>query len=263
MMITFNTKETRALPYSSEQGADMRAEKTHYVSRFLNMLFPKTCINCGRDLPHDDAQYTCGACWSTIKKIEGLYCAKCSKPLAYGGEHCVDCAHTKTPYDRIIAAVHYEGVIREYLHRIKFRKQSYLLKPLGELLATAVEGQMPPVSADALIPVPLHRARRRERGFNQSEILAEILSTRFHIPVRNEVLMRTANTQPQYGLIKQKRLNNIAGAFTVSSRAPRPLPRRVILVDDICTTSATFYECSRMLRRSGVKKVLCLALARD
>jgi ComF family protein len=235
-----------------------------YLSRFVNMLYPKTCIGCGVDVPHDDAHWACLPCWSGISFIDGrLYCATCSKPLDYGGKYCFDCNNKRTPYVKIIAAVRYAGIIRAYVRRIKFRRQAFFIKPLAALLGNVCEKQIVTAAWDAFIPVPLHAARLRERGFNQSVELANILSDRFKIPVRNDLLYKNKNISPLYGLSKIDRQKNIAGAFAVHPRGACRMPKTVILVDDVCTTTATFHECSRLLRRAGATKVLCLALARD
>lgn len=234
-----------------------------YTSRFLNMIYPKRCIACGEFLSHDDTRFACISCWKKIEVIKPLSCRMCSRPLDYGGEYCPECRNKVFPYQALYSTLKYGDIIREYLHRIKFGKRAYLLKPLECFLFDVFERNKLMLSADALIPVPLHPVRFRERGFNQSEILCDAISGKYNIRVLKDILVRKKNTLPQFDLSKSERHTNIADAFYISPVKKMLLPRTIVLVDDICTTGATFRECALTLKKSGVKNITCLSLARD
>jgi competence protein ComFC len=233
-----------------------------YSFRLLNMVYPKRCIGCRVFLPYDNNRYACDTCWNTIRSIEGLSCRICSRPLPYGGERCFECKNETFPYEKIISAVHYDGIVREYLHRIKFNSRKYLIKLLMPFLNAVAEKNNIFQSTDALVPVPLHPSRLRERGFNQSEIFCTYLSKQYRIPMYKNMLRRVRNTAPQFELLKDKRKTNLMQAFSACKEEKNP-PRNVILFDDICTTGFTFRECSLALKKIGVKHITCLCLARD
>lgn len=236
---------------------------TGYCSRFLNIIYPKRCLLCGTDLPHNDRLYACPTCWDSRETIGPLACTACALPLEYGGERCPSCTGKKLPYRAAYASVRYRGVIQKYCHRIKFGRRAYLIDPLAELMCRTVREKNLCQCADAILPVPLHPARYRERGFNQSELLSRIIGGRFSVPVRTDILFRKKNTHPQFELSQERRLTNIRNAFEIHTPCARPLPKRVLLVDDICTTGGTFRECASTLKKAGVKDITCLALARD
>ena len=116
------------------------------------------------------------------------------------------------------------------------------------------------MEAECLVPVPIHPARMRKRGFNQAELLARKLGDGLGLPVRTDLLFRCRNTEPQKELGPQGRLKNLEKAFTAAPAADGPVPERVILVDDIYTTGSTIEACSRALGRAGVKKTYFFAL---
>jgi competence protein ComFC len=234
-----------------------------YGSRLLNILYPKTCIGCNADLAHDDVRYSCQKCWNSIEKIGPLHCWICSRPLDYGGRFCFECRGKHFPFKRIAAAVRYTGIMRTYVHMIKFRRRSDLLKPFRGFLSEALKTFVSRETWDMIIPVPLHRSRLRERGFNQSEILAEMAAEASGIPLVTDYLVRRLNTEPQYLLSKKDRKQNLYDAFSIRSRHDRASVRSVILVDDICTSRATIEACSITLRKAGIKVIYGLVLARD
>src|SRR5262249_28642025 len=140
-------------------------------------------------------------------------------------------------------------VAREAVHALKFGGQRGLARPLGDLLAELVTADLPVDGVDLVVPVPLHPSRERERGFNQSLLLARRIGRVCKLPVRADLLVRTAATRPQAELAADARAN-VRDAFAV--RRPELVKgRRVILVDDIFTTGSTASACARRLREAG------------
>ncbi len=144
---------------------------------------------------------------------------------------------------------------------IKFQSKLNLIRLLGHLLADALAaererpGWRPP---DAILPVPLHPKRLRERGYNQALELARILERRLAIPVSNRCCQRTRATRTQTDLNERLRLSNIRGAFEATS----PVPRRIAILDDVVTTGATVSELARVLKQAGCERIDVWALAR-
>jgi ComF family protein len=160
--------------------------------------------------------------------------------------------------ESIRAVALFEGPLRHAIHALKYRRLSAMAEPLGDLLAHfwvhASDG------ADAIVPVPLHDGRRRERGYNQAELLANRLSRRVGAPVRPNALRRLRATAVQMSLNASDRKLNVAGAFESADPAVRG--KRVVVIDDVCTTGATLDACAAALLSAGAASVRGLALAR-
>ena len=150
---------------------------------------------------------------------------------------------------------------REALHAFKFGGRRGLAAPLGDLIAELGLGALPGAAPDLLVPVPLHRRRARERGYNQSALLAMRVARAWGLPVAHDALARIAPTRPQTELDAAARRGNVRGAF--AARRPEAVAgRHVLLVDDVFTTGATAAECARCLVGAGAEAVGVLTLAR-
>jgi ComF family protein len=150
-------------------------------------------------------------------------------------------------------------VIRDAIHAFKFGGRQALARPLAALLTEGSGRPVLPPDVAALVPVPLARARRRERGFNQAALLAERLGAALGVPVRARWLARVQATQPQTELGAAERRANVRGAFAADAAVAG---RHVIVVDDVLTTGATAAECARVLRAAGALRVGVLTVAR-
>lgn len=160
--------------------------------------------------------------------------------------------------DGIRSAVLFDGVLREAVHRLKYASARNLADPLAEMMAQF--WYQTPLPADVLMPVPLHPHRERERGYNQSMLLAQALGRRIGLAVLPNALVRCRNTVSQTTLNARERRANVAEAFECVSEAVRG--KRVLLIDDVCTTGATLEACSVALRQGGALSVWALTLAR-
>jgi ComF family protein len=152
----------------------------------------------------------------------------------------------------------FEGTLREAIHRFKYRYTRELAGPLGEMLVAF--WLRAPLSVDVLVPVPLHRRRQKERGYNQAELLARELGNALGIRVACDILCRTRYTLAQARLDVHRRRANVAGAFLC--RDSRLQGKRVLLIDDVCTTGATLEACSIALKEREARSVWALTLAR-
>ena len=205
------------------------------VSRLLNLLFPDHCAGCGAlgDL-------LCEACKGGLRPYPGG-----DQPIA--------------ELDGAEVAHLYGGALRPAIHALKYRRRRRMAAPLGNLLAAHLWAH--PLRADALLPVPLHPERQRERGYNQSELLAERVSAACGLPIIRTGLERVrATTKQAQQASAQARRENMRGAFVW--RGGR-LPRHILLIDDVLTTGATLAECAEALRAAAPVEVRALALARS
>jgi ComF family protein len=164
-------------------------------------------------------------------------------------------------YDIMRAPYRYAGPLMSAIQRFKYNSETHLASPLGSLMAKFARTILPYPEEFVTVPVPLHKHRLTERGFNQSLLLARVISSGLEVPLDYRSLVRTKNTKSQTGLAKKDRRRNVTNAFSVTSKDTFK-GKKVLLVDDVLTTGYTFNECAKMLRRSGALEVRCLALAR-
>jgi len=225
----------------------------------LDLLFPAVCPLCTARLGAGRRDPLCGECWTGLARLTPPLCAGCGLPVASeSAARCAGCREAEPAFDYARAAAVYGGGVREAIHGLKFGGRRSLARPLGDLVADECARALedPP---DALVPVPLARARERERGFNQAALVAERLGERLRVRVRPRWLARLRATAPQSDLTAAERRANVAGAFAA---APAVAGRHVVVIDDVITTGATVGECARALRAAGARRVGVLAVAR-
>ena len=203
----------------------------------------------------------CGACATSLKRIEAPMCSKCGAPFPthWLVEVCPECRMHVSSITRIRSVYYYENLIQGMIVEVKYARRARYLRYLAKELATTVRTSFPS-SIQAIVPVPLHRQRQWERTFNQAELLANQMSRFLNIPVW-KTLQKHSKTPPQSLLSGTARRANLKGAFRcINDKIPR---RSVLLIDDVITTGATLEECARVLRRSaGVKRVYAITIAR-
>ena len=228
----------------------------------LSLLYPPHCAQCGGDTAA--GVHLCEACAAKARRIEAPFCRTCSQPFdgAITGEFiCQHCTDRRLHYDCAVSCYESRGVVREFIHRFKYERHFYLRHPLA---AWAAEGfddpRLSAAPADALVPVPLHSARFREREFNQAAELARLLSRCRGLPVL-EALRRIRYTTTQTALDRQERMENLRDAFRVRHTASVQ-SRHLVLVDDVFTTGSTVDECARVLRQAGAASVRVVTVAR-
>jgi ComF family protein len=207
----------------------------------LDLVFPPRCAGC-----RERGALLCAACRAACLPVPASANAAAHQALG-------------SPYLRSSAGVYlFDGPLRQAVHGLKYRRRRRVARPLGELLAAHLAGTG--VRFDAVVPVPLHRDRLRERGFNQAALLAAVLSERLGVPLQADGLQRVRSTGQQAGLGREARLENVAGAF--GWVAASPPPARVLLLDDVLTTGATIAAAAQALCEAGAVSVDALALAR-
>jgi ComF family protein len=248
-----------------------RASRGIWVSALLDLVFPPFCPVCQRRLGRGRRDPLCGVCWEGLDRIAPPCCRVCGLPFAAapalgdapasGTVLCGRCGRRPPPFAYARAAVRYGEVAREAVHAFKFGGRRALAAPLGDLIAEMGPIGLPAGAPDLLAPVPLHRRRERERGFNQAFLLARRVGEAWRVPVCADVLVRTLATRPQTELSAEARRANVKGAF-VLRRPERVGGRHVALIDDVMTTGATLTACARCLRAGGAATVGVLTVAR-
>jgi competence protein ComFC len=220
----------------------------------LDFLFPKTCVGCG-----EEGQLLCPKCIRSLTRLHPPVCPKCGRPQA-SGVLCPSCVTWDNAIDGIRAPFRFDGTMRDAIHHLKYRNLRILARPLAELMREFLERY--PVQADVMVPVPLHSRRLRERGYNQSELLARELGRLISLPVHTDALCRTKYTPPQARTTSvEERRKNVTGSFACRGNSLRDL--RVLLIDDVSTSATTLDTCASALKASGAASVWGLVLARE
>lgn len=223
-----------------------------FRGQLLDLLFPPRCVGCRRI-----GAWLCAECQSQIPRVEPPFCVQCGDKVA-ADDLCTRCRTSPLQIERIRAAAYFEGALREAIHLFKYKGRTALAKPLGNLMA--MYWQQHPMPVDVVVAVPLHATRLRERGYNQAALLARELAQRAEIALNERTLVRKRATAPQVDLSAKERRENVRDAFCCSD--DRLAEKRVLLIDDVCTTGATLEACAIALRESGAHSVQALTLAR-
>lgn len=233
-------------------------------SAVLDLCFPKRCTGCQSIWLSAAQGNWCPECRQRLPWIESPLCPRCGCPFIdspTAPDHlCGECLLEVFPFDSARSAVLHEGVVRDRIHQVKFGGQLYWVPALVELLVLTLQ-RHPAGAVDALIPVPLHRRRLRQRGFNQAGLIAAALGKRLGVPVHFNVLLRPLWTQPQTRLNRHQRLSNVKGAFQVADPVAVD-GRRIMLIDDVFTTGTTLSECAGTLGAAGAAAVYAMTVSR-
>ncbi len=236
------------------------------VDSLVSVLLAADCAACGNVLEQPTRGAVCEHCWEAIARLTPPVCDACGLPLSprRGGSSasfCPRCELLPPQVAKARSVAVYEGTIRDILHALKYSKRPSLARHLAAMMTDA--GAEVLRGADAVIPVPLHPSRLRDRGFNQAALLAR------HLPLPvTDLLVRTRSTASQADLPAEARHSNVAGAFALKwghssfFATQKKIPMSVVLVDDVATTGATLNECARVLRQAGVHEVRALTVAR-
>ena len=218
----------------------------------LDLLFPLHCVVCNRE-----GRFLCEGCEATLPRLKRPYCSVRAAPERE--RLCHWCATDPPAIDGIRAPYLMDGAVRDMVYRLKYQNLRAGASDLGRLLAACLESN--PMPADVLMPVPLHKRRERERGFNQSELLTRETGKRTGIPVDTRALRRTKHRPPQVSIEgHEERRRNIEEAFECATEVEGA---NVLLIDDVVTIGSTMSACASALKAAGARSVWGLALARQ
>jgi competence protein ComFC len=227
-----------------------------------SLFYPATCVVCTANV--ERSEYLCPDCQRRAPRIVAPFCAKCSEPFPGAITQtfrCANCEHRVLHFDCAVAAYRSRGLVRRLVHEFKYAKQRHLRYPIAAWLReTLLDPRLHDRHFDVIVPVPLHPARERERGFNQAMLLAELLAASITVPLC-AALERTRYTTTQTAYDRAERMENLHGAFRLrKNQDVRDL--RVLLIDDVLTTGSTLSECARVLRDAGAVSVHAATAAR-
>jgi ComF family protein len=239
----------------------------------VSVLFPAGCRLCERLLIRASTVPICEACLASFPALGGALCTTCGQPLAAWslgdssteradeGLVCPECQGRTYGFDRVRSYALYKGALMRAIVLLKFERMEPLGRWFAERLAEVARRETLPARVDVVVPVPLHRQRERERGYNQADLIAKPLARKLGLPYRAVLLVRTKPRPDKHILTLEERWESVRGAF-----ATRPGSQvdnlRVLLVDDVMTTGATLDAAAKALRGAGAKSVIGLTVAR-
>lgn len=218
----------------------------------MDWLFPPFCGGCGQF-----GLRWCPSCQAKVKLVGQRICIRCGNPLQYG-KICERCRVSPPDFERLRSWAEFEGPIREALHRLKYQNDI----GLGQALAAPLTSYFQHLkwNIDLVVPVPLGKYRKKDRGYNQVALLAHPLALNCGLIYLPNALTRDRETASQVGLSASERILNVTGAFAADPS--RVSGKRVLVVDDVCTTGATIRSCAAALKQAGASAIYGLSLAR-
>ncbi|MFH0838647.1 MAG: ComF family protein [Candidatus Omnitrophota bacterium] len=234
------------------------------VTDCINLLYPATCIGCDEKLETHDKVPVCKMCFEKIKWNTPPYCSKCGKSMSKNRTYkptCSDCLRTDVYFTRVWSCCIYEDIIKDAIIKFKYLQGRYLEPFFEAIFARFIKMNTDRNLIDIIMPVPLFKSKLRDRGFNQSEILATIIHKLLHKPLLLTILQKIRPTKPQQELSRLARLSNVKDTFGVSGSA-NIKNKNILLVDDVFTTGATINECARVLKRAQCQDIYALTVAR-
>ena len=224
--------------------------------KLIAILFPGHCPFCGGVLP--PGRYAHGRCLAALPLIREPFCRSCGRPVGEGEAFCADCEETPRSFESGRALGRYEGGLRKAVLDLKFRGRRENAEVLGILLWKYGRDFLCEWGIDVIVPVPMFAKKRRRRGYDQAALLSRVLSRLSGLPLREDLVVRTRETEPLKELGRKEREESLAGAFAGGRGDASGL--RILLVDDIFTTGASAGAVSRVLLRNGAASVHFLAV---
>jgi ComF family protein len=236
------------------------------LSNLIDIIYPPRCHICMDflDARPENRGEICDSCFSSFRKLTHPFCPICCEPFKSKVEDdhlCEICLRKRPFFDQLRAPCLYEGKLTNAMQLIKYAGKSYIVNSLGPMLATFAKDCIDDTEDMVMIPVPLHRKKITQRGYNQSALLVKAICPVLGIESDFFTLTRIRFTSSQTGLSLEHRRKNVKGAFEVRENN-NINGRTVVLVDDVATTCNTVNECARVLKKAGAEKVLGLVLAR-
>lgn len=242
------------------------------IKFIVNGIYPPACPICGKPtdkklsvdfLTWQDYGDVCSDCMDKVKPVNKARCMKCGKFLDNDeSEFCYDCKHTKHEYTQCIAALPYEGEIKQSIYRFKYGGCREYAWWYANIIEKHCGRQIQIWNPDVIVPVPMYRAKVKVRGFNQAELVAQNLSKLLNIDINSQLLFRIRKTAPMKKLHAIERTKNLENAFLARQKMIKY--NKILLLDDIYTTGATLDACASALKRQGVKEIygVCLCIGR-
>lgn len=220
--------------------------------KFIDVIYPPSCAVCG----HEGVRF-CNDCQNQIVPIGKNICQICGDPLPFPGV-CQSCQLEPPPYTALRSYADYQGPLREALHSLKFKSNLALADTFAAYLIPLVQNLG--WQFDVVLAVPMSRAKKRSRGYNQAAQIAHPIAMAFHTEFSENFITRQFEAKSQIGLSREERFKNIHNAFQGNSA--KLIGKKVLLVDDITTTGATITSCAKALKESGCERIYCITVAK-
>lgn len=237
--------------------SDVQIKKMKWPGKILQSLYPLRCPGCD-EIVTPYGQKVCSVCLTRMKLLTPPWCMRCGKKLLAEKEICEDCARSEHVFVRGRALYEYDSIF-DSVYRFKYGNRQEYADFFGEQMAVYLGDFLQTIKPDGIVPIPLHKKREKQRGYNQAFLLAKALSKYTGIPVYKDLVIRVKNTAPLKCQKPKERQNNLKKAFNVKENDVKL--ERVLLVDDIYTTGSTMDEVCRTLGQIGVKEVYFITLA--
>ena len=227
------------------------------MKRLLKLIYPPCCPICDRILNEKEGK-CCSKCKAALPRVTGTVCMKCGKPVREGQEYCVDCKTQFHYYTEGVAAFTYSKGLPDSLYRMKYQNRRDYIEFFAESMLLAYQKKQKKWRVQVILPVPMHWIKRARRGYNQSELLAEVLSRRTGLPVMKKWGRPVRRTGEQKRLSRRERQKNLKDSIQVQMDFTGI--KRVLIVDDVYTTGSTMDELARILKLHGVEEIYFVVL---
>lgn len=236
-----------------------------FINGLVDLAYPRVCLGCKNKISASSAEkLICPECWGKIKKNTPPFCHSCGRHLEKNNlvkNICPGCLKKKLYFDRAFSPCVYDGIIKNLIHDFKYKNKDYLGKPLSKLMIEFTKAYSLPIGdLDFIIPMPLSKAKLREREFNQAEVLSKHIAEEFKKDVLSDILLRHRHTRTQTDLEINERFENVRNSFSVTKNEVIK-GKHLLLVDDVLTTGATSSEAALTLKNAGANIVFVLTLA--
>lgn len=232
------------------------------LDELLEITLPRICFACNHDIESYFKEPLCIECYKKLNFIESIYCRYCGRKLD-GGNTCYQCSRTNHNNFLFLRSVFmYNDHISSLIIAYKYHNYKYLYKWFSQKMYEKFLNYYEFKGYDSITYIPLSPKRLKERGYNQTEIIAKELSNKTGITFLKDVAIKIKDTKSQVELSKEKRLNNLKDAFKVVNK-DKIYGRNIIVIDDVATTMSTLNEFSKVLKESGAKNIACFTIARE
>ncbi len=230
---------------------------------FQDILYPRRCPVCD-DIVVPKGELSCPSCKNSLTLLNKAVCFKCGRKInSLHSEFCSSCSQYPRSFDKAYSLWEYDSIMKTSISNFKYKGRREFADFYASEMFRHFEKTLLSLDISAVVPVPLHKDRFRTRGFNQAELIAEILSKKLDIPVITDYLIRPKNTTAQKKLDFNHRRNNLSGAFSINKSSPYYdcYIKNILLIDDIYTTGSTADACADTLKKAGTDKVYVLCIA--
>ncbi len=229
-----------------------------FLSAVFDLIFPPVCLHCNRRIVRQ-TEYLCSECEADLHLLTNIQCPVCGFPIQ--DQICFYCQENEILFDRAVSIYEYKGPIRTLIHYLKFGDMPGIAGYLSEKALLFLERNKIFMDSNIITAIPLHSVRKRQRGYNQSSLIAQHIAGKMKWCFRTDILFRKKATVPQANLIKAKRRKNVEQAFSIKKLVDLK-QQNILLLDDVFTTGATVQAACRELKKAHPGKIYVLTIGR-